>query len=78
MEPLSISKAGEKDIAALVTLINKAYRGETSRKGWTTEADFLNGIRIDKEGPAGPAEERKCCGAESIYPGWNYTRMRLP
>lgn len=50
METISISKAGEKDIPALVTLINKAYRGETSRKGWTTEADFLNGIRIDKEG----------------------------
>lgn len=50
METISISKSGEKDIPALVTLINKAYRGETSRKGWTTEADFLNGIRIDKEG----------------------------
>lgn len=30
-------------------LVNSAYRGETSRKGWTTEADLLDGIRTDPE-----------------------------
>ena len=37
-----------KDIKNLNVLINGAYRGETSKKGWTTEADLLGGIRIDE------------------------------
>jgi len=27
-------------------LVNSVYRGENSKKGWTTEADLLGGIRI--------------------------------
>ena len=41
--------ATTEDIDALELLVNSAYRGETSKKGWTTEADLLDGIRIDKE-----------------------------
>ena len=37
------------DIAAIVALVESAYRGDVSRKGWTTEADFLDGNRIDRE-----------------------------
>jgi ribosomal protein S18 acetylase RimI-like enzyme len=44
---MNISKASEKDIPQLVKLINSAYRGEHSKKGWTTEADLLDGIRTD-------------------------------
>jgi ribosomal protein S18 acetylase RimI-like enzyme len=36
-------------VEALNTLVNSAYRGETSKQGWTTEADLLDGIRIDAE-----------------------------
>ncbi len=36
------------DIPVLVPLINSAYRGEVSKKGWTTEADLLQGeLRTD-------------------------------
>lgn len=35
------------DIPALATLVNSAYRGESSRRGWTTEADILGGQRTD-------------------------------
>lgn len=35
------------DIPALAGLLNSAYRGETSRQGWTTEADLLGGQRTD-------------------------------
>ena len=42
------SIASLDDIAALNKLINGAYRGESSRKGWTTEAELLDGIRIDE------------------------------
>ncbi len=37
------------DVPALVALVTSAYRGEASRKGWTTEADFLDGERIDPD-----------------------------
>lgn len=36
------------DIPALVRLINSAYRGDEARKGWTHEADLIEGSeRID-------------------------------
>src|SRR3954468_17949051 len=35
------------DVPALMGLVNSAYRGDSSRAGWTTEADLLGGIRID-------------------------------
>jgi ribosomal protein S18 acetylase RimI-like enzyme len=45
---MSISAATVKDIPALEKLVNSGYRGEVSRKGWTTEADLLQGeVRID-------------------------------
>jgi ribosomal protein S18 acetylase RimI-like enzyme len=45
-----ISIAQQHDIPGLVSLINSAYRGEASKKGWTTEADLLEGeLRTDEE-----------------------------
>jgi ribosomal protein S18 acetylase RimI-like enzyme len=38
------------DAARLVTLIQSAYRGETSRDGWTSEADLVAGDRISLAG----------------------------
>lgn len=46
---MSISLAGVSDIQEIEKLVNSAYRGDSSRKGWTTEADLLGGIRIDEE-----------------------------
>jgi ribosomal protein S18 acetylase RimI-like enzyme len=40
-------KANKDDAAQMTRLINSAYRGEFSRKGWTTEADLLDGSRTD-------------------------------
>ena len=39
--------ASVADIPALVALVTSAYRGDASRAGWTTEADLLDGERID-------------------------------
>lgn len=36
------------DVAAIVALVESAYRGEASRAGWTTEADLLDGQRTDE------------------------------
>lgn len=46
---MRILRATFDDVIALEALVNSAYRGESSRQGWTTEADFLDGIRVDKE-----------------------------
>ena len=43
-----ISKATTQDIPELNILINSAYRGESSKKGWTTEEHLLGGIRTDE------------------------------
>lgn len=45
---MTISHAISEDIKELNKLVNSAYRGEESRKGWTTEAEILDGIRIDE------------------------------
>jgi ribosomal protein S18 acetylase RimI-like enzyme len=37
------------DVPAIVALVESAYRGESSRAGWTTEADLLDGQRSDAE-----------------------------
>ena len=42
---LIFQKAEVNDSATIAQLINSAYRGESSRKGWTTEADLLEGLR---------------------------------
>jgi len=42
-----IIKATIHDVPDLNVLVNSAYRGESSKQGWTTEADLLGGIRVD-------------------------------
>jgi len=44
-----VTIATDTEIDAVVALVNSAYRGETSRAGWTTEADYLGGQRTDAE-----------------------------
>ncbi|MFF8606656.1 GNAT family N-acetyltransferase [Streptomyces sp. NPDC015346] len=47
---ISYRDAVEDDVPALVALVESAYRGDSSRAGWTTEADILEGRRTDAEG----------------------------
>lgn len=46
---MQISVATVADATRLNQLVNSAYRGESSKKGWTTEADLLDGTRIDED-----------------------------
>jgi len=46
---LSIAKAEKQDAERIAALINSVYRGESSKQGWTTEADLLSGLRTDTE-----------------------------
>ncbi|WP_328429456.1 GNAT family N-acetyltransferase [Streptomyces sp. NBC_00443] len=47
---LTFRDATDADVETLVALIESAYRGDSSRAGWTTEADILEGQRTDPEG----------------------------
>ena len=45
MAELTFRAATAADTARVVELVESAYRGDASRVGWTTEADFLDGRR---------------------------------
>lgn len=47
---VTFRSATEADVGAIVSLIESAYRGDSSRAGWTTEADILEGQRTDPQG----------------------------
>jgi ribosomal protein S18 acetylase RimI-like enzyme len=49
---LTFRTATPADVPALVALIQSAYRGDSSRAGWTTEADLLGGRRTDPDAVA--------------------------
>lgn len=53
-----ISIAGKTDIPALVNLLNRAYRGDDSKQGWTTEAHLIAGdVRTDESSVKNVIEE---------------------
>jgi ribosomal protein S18 acetylase RimI-like enzyme len=41
--------AKDSDLEEITVLVNSAYRGDSSKIGWTTEADLLGGQRTDPE-----------------------------
>lgn len=45
----TVAIATDADLEAISELVNSAYRGDSSRAGWTTEADYLGGQRTDAE-----------------------------
>src|SRR6185503_12252511 len=47
---LTFRAAVPADVPAVVALVESAYRGDASRAGWTTEADMLDGQRVDVVG----------------------------
>jgi ribosomal protein S18 acetylase RimI-like enzyme len=44
---LQFRKATPNDAQSIADLVNSGYRGDASRIGWTTEADYLVGTRTD-------------------------------
>lgn len=47
---MTYRKAEAEDAEKLCELVNSAYRGVSSKVGWTTEADLLDGQRTDLVG----------------------------
>jgi len=46
---ITFRKAKIEDAQKICDLVNSAYRGDSSKVGWTTEADILGGQRTDPE-----------------------------
>lgn len=44
---LIFRRAETQDVPAIVHLVQSVYRGDTSKQGWTSEADILGGQRTD-------------------------------
>ncbi len=49
---LTFRAATAADVTGIVALVESAYRGDSGRRGWTTESDLLDGQRTDPEGVA--------------------------
>lgn len=45
---ITFRTATQHDLPELVNFVNSAYRGDSSKAGWTTEADLLDGQRTDE------------------------------
>lgn len=45
---MSFEIAKAEDLASLSSFVNRAYRGDTARLGWTHEADLLGGTRVEE------------------------------
>jgi ribosomal protein S18 acetylase RimI-like enzyme len=78
---MNISKATFTDIPQLVILINSAYRGEHSKKGWTTEADILGGLRTDADSLEKMMDKQgavilKFCNKENVLQGCVYLEKK--
>ncbi len=76
---MKINEATIEDIPDLEKLINSAYRGEESKKGWTTEAFLLEGKRINAEGLKTIITEPdavilKCCDDKNELTGCVYLK----
>lgn len=58
--PLQVRTAARPDAPRVAALVNSAYRGDSSRAGWTTEADLLGGQRIDEDAIAAAIGRPAC------------------
>ena len=45
---LSFVRARAEDASRIAALVNRAYRGDSGRIGWTSEADLFDGPRTDE------------------------------
>src|SRR4051795_3214666 len=46
---MPVTVATDSDLDDVAALVNSAFRGDSSRTGWTSEADYLGGQRTDAD-----------------------------
>ncbi len=71
MPDLTIRPATDADLATLQPLVQRAYRGDDARGGWTHEADLLEGERIGHD----ELERMLADPAERLLVGFDGERM---
>lgn len=49
-DPWQYRLATVRDADSIAALVNSVYRGESGRRSWTTEAELIDGLRIDPTG----------------------------
>ncbi len=49
-ESITFRPAVPSDAQVVAAIVNGAYRGDATGRGWTSEADFIAGPRIDEAG----------------------------
>ncbi|MEP6899294.1 MAG: N-acetyltransferase [Rhodanobacter sp.] len=59
--PLVFRTAQPADVGAIVALVESAYRGDSGRRGWTTESELLDGRRTDHEAVAALVDRPGSC-----------------
>ena len=80
--------ASVNEVDEMVQIINSAYRGESGRRGWTTEADFIAGQRVDNAMVTGLLQTENSCiivaentadagGAESAIIGCVHVQVHV-
>lgn len=57
---LTFRQAEASDVRTVQSLVRSAYRGESSRQGWTTEADIIADDRIDEAGVLAKINDPDC------------------
>jgi ribosomal protein S18 acetylase RimI-like enzyme len=55
---MQVTVATDSDLDEVVALVNSGFRGDSSRAGWTTEADYLGGQRTDADALRAELAER--------------------
>lgn len=81
LDEFLIKVATKEDVPQLEKLVNGAYRGEGSKKGWTTEADLLDGIRTNQDVLSGMIKRGdslvlKCIDAKNELVGCVYLQNK--
>lgn len=77
-----IQRATLADVPALSKLVNTAYRGEESLKGWASEGNLIDGARIDEDTITGYLNDEdtvilKYTGAAGELQGCVYLENRV-
>ena len=81
MQEYKVLTATTSDVPELVLLINSAYRGAHSKKGWTSEAHLIEGDRMNEASLIQMMNKpgvviRKCVTTENAIAGCVYLETR--
>src|SRR5699024_12364787 len=66
----AVERLMASDIADYVALVDSAYRGESAKQGWTSEADIIGGQRLDAEMAGDMLAEEDRSGERRVGKGW--------